>query len=311
MSLYAVEVSGLSYRYKGSSLAALDDFALQVPTGSFFGLLGPNGAGKTTFLNLLTGILHDKNSPIRIFGIPARDHSFKRSRLGYVPQEIALHLTLTARENLRFFARLARVRQEKAKIAEVLQATALADTADNMPINHYSGGMKRRLNLAVALLGEPDLLVLDEPTTGIDLQSRQLIVKKLLELKERGVTLIYTSHHLEEIEKLCDHVAIMDHGRILEEGRTGTLLQQSKKVFYHIHFARELNHDERALLARHGHVTGLSGPSIHLVTASTVEVMDVIADCIHHQLPLEGFAKKVETLEDRFLGLTGHAARDG
>ncbi|MGE0173231.1 MAG: ABC transporter ATP-binding protein [Oligoflexales bacterium] len=224
----AVEVSNLNFLYKTAKTHALNNFNLNIPTGSFFALLGPNGAGKTTFLNLLAGLIKKQNSGIKVFGKNIESANFDKRKIGYVPQDIALYLTLTAEQNLRFFAKLAKVKNIKTKIDEVLETVSLSGSR-RKAVMQFSGGMKRRLNLAVALLGDPELLILDEPTTGVDQQSRRLIFDKLLELKQKGLTLVYTSHYLEEVEKLCDRIAIMDHGRILVDTDKQSLLHEYSK----------------------------------------------------------------------------------
>jgi ABC-2 type transport system ATP-binding protein len=221
MSTAAVlEVRGLVKRYRGGAPPAVDGLDFSVREGECFGLLGPNGAGKTTTLSVICTLLRPTGGSVSVCGVDAsRDPAGARRRLGLAPQEIALYPTLTARENLRYFGRLQglRGRALAARIAECLSATGLEGSADRR-IDAFSGGMKRRANLAAALLHSPPLLLLDEPTVGIDAQSRSLILGRLAELRSAGTAIVYTTHYMEEAEQLCDRLAVVDRGRIVAEG---------------------------------------------------------------------------------------------
>lgn len=225
----AVLACDLVQRYPGSTAAALDRLSLQVRTGEWYGLLGVNGAGKTTFISLLCGLIRQQSGSLLVFGGEpcAADGEVKRL-LGLVPQELALYEPLTATENLRYFGLLlglAGAVLEK-RIDDCLAAVHL-EAAGGKPVSTYSGGMKRRLNLAAGLLGEPRLLVLDEPTVGIDIQSRQLIYERLRHLNRQGTTIFYTTHYLKEAQELCDRIGIVDQGRLVEEGTPSSLLERS------------------------------------------------------------------------------------
>jgi ABC-2 type transport system ATP-binding protein len=221
-----VEVTGLSKTYPGAERPAVDGIDLTIPGGGIFGLLGPNGAGKTTFLSMLCGLLAPGGGRLRVLGHDVRHHADRVKRLfGLVPQELALYPTLTGRENLDFFGRLygLRGRHLKERVERALAIGQLEEFADRRAAT-YSGGLKRRLNLVIGLIHEPRLLVLDEPTVGIDPQSRRFIHDSLRALNAQGVSIIYTTHYMEEVESLCDHVAIIDHGRIIARGTLGELL---------------------------------------------------------------------------------------
>ena len=212
----AVDIQGLVVQYKGHSRKALNSLSLQIQKGSFYGLLGPNGAGKTTLISFLCGQIEGQYQRAQILGLERKSiHSYKR-KLGYAPQEIALYPTLSARENLIFFAKLLGV-----SLFEVDRVLSWVDLADrqNSIVSEFSGGMKRRLNLAVALLNNPEILILDEPTVGVDPQSRAFIFEKILELKKSGMTLIYSTHYLEEVKKLCDEVGVLQDGKLIAHGR--------------------------------------------------------------------------------------------
>jgi ABC-2 type transport system ATP-binding protein len=199
----------------------LNGLGLEIPRGSFFGLLGPNGAGKTTLISFLCGQVEGRYKTAKVLGLGREQIQLYRRRLGYAPQEVALYPTLSARENLNFFARLLDL--PKTESERVLEWIGLEDRAGD-PVQTFSGGMKRRLNLGVALLNRPDLLILDEPTAGVDPQSRNFIFERILELKKQGVTLIYSTHYLEEVERLCDCVGILVNGKVIASGSVEKIL---------------------------------------------------------------------------------------
>jgi ABC-2 type transport system ATP-binding protein len=212
--------------YSGMARPAVAGLDLTIARGEILGLLGPNGAGKTTTIAMLSTTLRPDRGRVRVCGLDAlRKTRRARAHIGLVPQEIALYAELTAAENLHFFGRLQRLqgRDLKSACEEALTAVGLENRA-HQKVATFSGGMKRRTNLAAGLLHRPDLLFLDEPTVGIDAQSRQLILEKLLDLKSQGLTMLYTTHYMEEAAQLCDRVAVMDHGRLLRTGPPGELV---------------------------------------------------------------------------------------
>ena len=215
MSNPILEVLNLSKRY--SATTALDGVTLEVREGEVFGLLGPNGAGKTTLLSILSCLLEPTSGQVRLFGraLNLKDRELKR-QIGIVPQELAIYGELSARENLRFFGALYGVRGDAlaARVDEVLGAVGLRERADGRA-DTFSGGMKRRLNFGAALVHGPRLLLLDEPTTGVDPQSRNHIFEEVRRLNAHGVTVIYTSHYMEEVQALCARVGVIDHGRLI------------------------------------------------------------------------------------------------
>jgi len=219
---------GLTKRYRGSSRPAVADCSIEIKGGEIYGLLGPNGAGKTTTISILCTLLRPDEGRVTICGIDAlKQPSRVKKLIGLVPQDIALYPSLTARENLQYFGRCFGLNgmRLKDRICECLELTGLSDRADNQ-VAAYSGGMKRRLNLAVGLLHQPRLLFLDEPTVGIDAQSRNLIFEKMLQLKETGTTMVYTTHYMEEAEQLCNTVAIIDEGEIITKGSPKELINK-------------------------------------------------------------------------------------
>jgi len=229
----AIEAKGITKRYAGANINAVDGVDLSVSKGSFFGLLGPNGAGKTTLLSMFTSLMNPTSGNLEISGFnPAGNAREIRERIGFVPQEIALYPTLTARENLTFFGSMQGLSGSKLKerVEECLHIVKLEGYA-NIAVHKYSGGLKRRLTIVVGLIHNPEIFFLDEPTVGIDPQSRIFIYEKLKELNAQGMTIIYTSHYMEEVEQLCDEIAIIDHGKIIARGKIEALLAgQGHKV---------------------------------------------------------------------------------
>ena len=210
-----LEVNGLTKSY--GKLAAVSGVSFRADRGETIGLLGPNGAGKTTTVSIVAGLLSPDSGEVLIEGKQVKgDTDPVKLKIGLVPQDMALYDQLTARDNLTFFAALYSLAGAKAKhaIDEALNLVALSDRAGDK-VATFSGGMKRRLNLAAALLHDPQIFLLDEPTVGVDPQSRNAIFDNLETLKKRGKTLIYTTHYMEEAERLCDRIVIIDHGKVI------------------------------------------------------------------------------------------------
>lgn len=237
-----IQLENITKFYRGTTDPAVKNISLQIPENSIFGLLGPNGAGKTTTVNMLCGLLKPTRGEIRVNGLPLPDHLKKiRQEIGVVPQDIALYPTLTANENLRFFGNMYGLKGTtlKKRIAQCLHLLGLEEKAQRR-VKTYSGGMKRRLNLIAGILHQPKILFLDEPTVGIDVQSRNVILTYLKELNGEGTTIIYTSHYLEEAENFCNHIAIIDYGEIIIEGRPEQLIQSKPEytdletIFLHL-----------------------------------------------------------------------------
>lgn len=210
----------LCKQYKGTEHPALDNLDLEVEKGEFFGLLGPNGAGKTTALSIFSGLFPPDSGTLQIAGKQfGNQNKAIKQRFGLVPQEIALYDNLTAQEHLVFFGRLHGLSRERLckQVASCLELAGLVDRASWL-VNTYSGGMKRRLNIVAALLHEPEILFLDEPTVGVDAQSRNMIHEQLQAANQGGTTIIYTSHSMDEAQKLCTRIGIIDQGRIIRQG---------------------------------------------------------------------------------------------
>ncbi len=225
MSL-AIEVYDLHKRYKGALEPALDGLSLQARKGQVIGLLGPNGAGKSTTINILCGLVTPNSGSAKIFGKNCiHDTVALRKEIGVVPQQIALFGNLSARENLMYIGRLYglndnTIRERSDMLLDRLDMTRHADKR----VIRYSGGMKRRTNIIASLLHQPSLLIMDEPTAGVDVQSRALILNFLEEYHEQGNTVLYTSHLMDEAQKICDEVVIVDDGKYVVSGTPGELI---------------------------------------------------------------------------------------
>ncbi len=204
---------------------AVDDFTFSVPKGEMFGLLGPNGAGKTTAMHMIAGVLRPDAGLIRVDGQVDPTRPKVRRSLGIAPQMLAVYGELTGEENVVFMGRLQGLtrRTLKRRVAYCLELTGLTERRRDQ-VRTYSGGMKRRLNLACALVHDPKVLLLDEPTVGVDPQSRNHILEQVTQIKDTGRTIIYTTHYMEEAQRMCDRVAIVDHGRILAMGSIDSLI---------------------------------------------------------------------------------------
>ncbi|HET9139931.1 ABC transporter ATP-binding protein [Actinophytocola sp.] len=222
-----LECSGLTRRF--GDRVAVDGVSVRIAPGETYGLLGPNGAGKTTVIRMVCGLLRPDAGTVVVAGREMRGAGGLRARalVGYVPQDVALYPDLTARENLRFFGRMYRLRGSRLRrrVEEVLELVDLTERAGER-VESFSGGMRRRLNIGAGLLHEPTLLVLDEPTVGVDPQSRHAILQSVRRFSRSGMAVLYTTHYMEEAERLCDRVGIIDHGRLIAEGTRGELVAQ-------------------------------------------------------------------------------------
>ncbi len=225
-----LEVRRLVKRYRGSDVPAVDGLDFTVREGEIFGLLGPNGAGKTTAISIICTVLRPTAGSVSICSVDiSKNPSEARKLFGLAPQEIALYTTLTARENLRYFGRLYGLSgRNLSERTEACLALAGLEGSGDKRVDTFSGGMKRRANLAAAILHAPRLLLLDEPTVGIDAQSRNMILENLSALRKAGTTIVYTTHYMEEAEQICDRVAVMDRGRIVAEGAPADLIGEAE-----------------------------------------------------------------------------------
>jgi len=313
MTTEAIEVHDL-YKAFGDQ-KAVDGVSFKVEKGEIFSLLGPNGAGKTTILSMLSCLLHPDKGDALVLGHSIRtDQMGVKSVLGVVPQEIALYEDLSARENLTFWGKMYGLRGTtlKTRVEEVLEIIGLADRAREF-IKKYSGGMKRRVNIGVALLHRPRIMYMDEPTVGIDPQSRRNILDSVLALKNQGTTVLYTTHYMEEAQELSDHIAIMDHGKIIANGSHAELVK----------IVGEVDHITLTINAESARVMGAwkKTPGVKNISAEEGS-LTVLAEDSNQVLPrlFEAAASsgvritsvdiQEPNLEVVFLHLTGRALRD-
>ena len=225
-----IRIQNLSKRYKDTDFFSVSNLDLEISEGEIFGLLGPNGAGKTTLISLLCALIKPTSGAFTINGLTYMQNKNQLKQLiGIVPQEYALYPSLTAFENLMYFGSMYGLKGKtlKAKVNQDLATLGLSQFS-NKKVETFSGGMKRRVNLIASILHSPKVLFLDEPTVGVDVQSKNVIIKYLQTLNKNGTTIIYTSHHLNEAEEFCTQVAIIDHGKIITQGKPKELIHKQE-----------------------------------------------------------------------------------
>jgi ABC-2 type transport system ATP-binding protein len=317
-ALDAIEVQDLKKSF--GEINAVAGVSFNVEQGEIFSLLGPNGAGKTTTISMLSCLLRPDEGDALVMGHSIRkDQRGVKSVLGVVPQEIALYEDLTARENLVFWGKMygLRGRALKERVDEVLEVIGLGDRAKDR-VGKFSGGMKRRVNIAVALLHKPEVIYMDEPTVGIDPQSRRNILDNVVELKNQGMTVLYTTHYMEEAQELSDHIAIMDNGELIASGTHNELVRivgEMDRIILTLDTLTPHEDVDRVLEAWRS-VQGVQG-----VTAEDGEVTLIVDDSNQALPPLFEAASSAGShigqvdiqepnLEAVFLHLTGRALRD-
>ena len=310
-----IEATGLHKNYPGMERPAVDGVDLAVPPGKIFGLLGPNGAGKTTFLSMVCGLQTPTSGTLRVMGWDSATHTHEiKRRIGLVPQDLAIYPSLSARENLVFFGRMqglagARLR---ARVDACLDMAGLADLGARRA-HTFSGGLKRRLNLVIGLIHEPRLLILDEPSVGIDPQSRHFIHAALRALNRDGMSIIYTTHYMEEVESLCDTLAIIDHGRIIAQGSVAELLKQHQDGAIEVRLEQPMLPDLQQHLRSLAHIHGvhLDGKSLFLKSAQPEQTLRAIMAALQqHHIGITSVSMGAMHLEQVFLVLTGTRLRD-
>lgn len=310
MPVLDVQQLGKSY----GSLRAVDDVTFFIDAGEIFGLLGPNGAGKSTTINIIATTLQPDAGEVTVGGVPvSRSAAYKR-KIGYVPQEISLADRLTARENLHFLGRLYDLsgQQLRTRTDHALSDVGLSDRADAL-VKTFSGGMKRRLNIAAAFLHDPDLILMDEPTAGVDPQARAYIFEVVEKLAAAGKAILYTTHYMEEAQRLCRRTAIIDHGKILAMGTLDELVKVAKRKIALVIQAPDMTPAAaEKLAAALGDVAWtLNDTSAHLTVPQGEQVLFKAAKA-SETLGLHPTALRLAepNLEDVFLELTGRALRD-
>ena len=313
MTPVLLNVSQLSKSYGGRR--AVDGVSFQVRQGQTVGLIGPNGAGKSTTVSMICGLLRADSGSVELDGVAiAQGQNDAKRKIGLVPQELALYEDLSALENLKLFGALYGLSGAllKERCAQALQLVMLADRAGDKPAT-FSGGMKRRLNIAAALLHEPQLLILDEPTVGVDPQSRNAIFDTLERLKAEGRALIYTSHYMEEVERLADHIVIIDHGKVLADESPAELYRRlPAQAALRAELAQPLAEPLLAGLRTQTGVSGvrMDGLALDIALGDSVQAAPVLAWLDAQGCKPQHFATARTNLEDIFLNLTGRTLRD-
>ncbi len=308
-----LECRGL--RKSFGAVDAVRDVSFRIAEGETYGLLGPNGAGKTTTISMVCGLLEADAGEVRVAGQPLTTRSVAaKAAIGYVPQELAIYPDLSARENLRFFTRLYGMAAGVAKerVAEVLEVIGLTERADEQTKN-FSGGMQRRLNIGIGLLHRPRLLILDEPTVGVDPQSRNAILESVERLSGEGMAVLYTTHYMEEAERLCDRIGIVDLGELMAEGTRADLVAL---VGEHDRVALEGTGDLTAAAERCRALAAVQAVSLEdggmqlIVDGAGSVLQELLRIAAEAGVAVSAVEVTEPDLEAVFLHLTGKALRD-
>ncbi|MBB3130142.1 ABC-2 type transport system ATP-binding protein [Paenibacillus rhizosphaerae] len=308
-----LDIRGLTKKF--GEFVAVDNMSLTVREGEVFGFLGANGAGKSTTINMVSSLLRPSSGEIRILDRDITKQSrFAKLNLGIVPQDLAIYEDMTAYENVSFFAGLYGLRgtQLKERTEEALEFVGLCDKAKSLPKN-FSGGMKRRLNIACAIAHKPKLIIMDEPTVGIDPQSRNYILTSVRNLNESGCTIIYTSHYMEEVEEICSRIAIVDHGKIIAEGTKEQLKSTITDVKdIRIEVKSALPAAAGALKAIPGVRTVLQEENmIRIHSDAAVDNLNrILKQLLDDGMEIRSVEEQEPNLETVFLTLTGRNLRD-
>jgi ABC-2 type transport system ATP-binding protein len=281
---------------------ALNGISLKVSEGAIFGLLGPNGAGKTTTINIICGLLKQDSGEINI-NDSVND---KQTHIGVIPQDISIYDELTVTDNLDFFGSVYGNSDLNLRMSRIIDLVQLEEKLKSK-VGTLSGGQKRRLNLAIGLINDPEIILMDEPTVGIDPQSRNFIFETILRLKDAGKTIIYTTHYLEEAEKLCDHIAIIDEGVIIKEGTVSELAQFEQEI--------QITTDGPQIISTiaesMGAYVNANGQSVKIRTSDAVKVIKQLIQKSEGQgYKITNILVKKVSLEELFLKLTGKRLRE-
>jgi lipooligosaccharide transport system ATP-binding protein len=305
MSGNLIEVSGLTKKY--GDFVAVNDIDFHVRKSESFGFLGPNGAGKSTTMRIIAATSQRTSGKVSVLGKdPESDGPQIRAHLGVVPQQDNLDLQLTVTENLYIYGRYFGLPDKfiRGKIEELLEFAQLEEKR-NVKVDTLSGGMKRRLTIARALVSEPDILILDEPTTGLDPQARHILWDRLFRLKEEGITLLLTTHYMDEAEQLCDRLMVMDKGTIMAEGTPQELIKKySTKEVLEVRFGSDRNALLASAMEKLCERIEVLPDRILLYTDDAERALDEITQAGHH--PKTSLARR-SSLEDVFLRLTGRS----
>lgn len=308
-----VEVKHLTKKF-GSSIA-VDDISFSVEKGTIVGLLGPNGAGKSTTINMITGLLKKTSGEINLFGKAVTEKNRElRKKIGVVPQDLAIYYDLSGEENVRYFGGLYGLRGAKLKdaVEQALKLVGLWERKKDKPAT-FSGGMQRRLNIAMAIVHQPEFVIMDEPTVGIDPQSRNYIMETIEKMRQAGKTLIYTSHYMEEVERLADTIIIIDHGKVIAQG-TATelvnLITDQKNIMITVANPQDIVLEE--LQQQNGVIQAQLAEQLLTVTvANESSVLNqLLMHLIQQGVEVDRVHQQEIDLETVFLNLTGRNLRD-
>ncbi len=302
-----LQITGLVKRF--GTLTAVDGISLTLAPGECLGLLGPNGAGKSTLIRSIVGRVIPNRGTVSIFGNAAQSQA-ARNALGWIPQELAIYPRLTCAENLIAFGRYHGLSGSKLKeqSAWCLEWAALTDRAKTVA-GQLSGGMKRRLNMALGIIHQPKVVLMDEPTVGVDPQSRNRIFEMIEALRAHGTSLIYTTHYMEEAERLCDRIAIVDHGKIIAEGTYAELVRSSFGTRSQV-VARVTGTPQTIAEWASRHTGRIVEGTAEFTVEQPTEVSTILADAASSNIELEDLALRRPNLESVFLHLTGRELRD-
>ncbi|MCC8434243.1 ABC transporter ATP-binding protein [Brevibacillus sp. M2.1A] len=310
---HVLEIRQLTKKF--GDFVAVDNMSLNVREGEIFGFLGANGAGKSTTINMIASLLRATKGEIILLGKNIEKHSkFAKMNIGIVPQDIAIYEDMTAYENVRFFAGLYGLRGSllRERTEEALEFVGLGDKATSFPKN-FSGGMKRRLNIACAIAHRPKLIIMDEPTVGIDPHSRNYILNSVRKLNDMGCTIIYTSHYMEEVEEICTRIAIVDHGKVIAEGskeELKSIITDAKEIWIGVRADEPLNLEG---------IKAIPGVNAVLQEENTIKIVSkteinnlnrIIQQFIKDQVEIRSVEEQAPNLETVFLTLTGRNLRD-
>lgn len=313
MSNNVLEIRGLTKTF--GDFIAVDKMSLNVREGEIFGFLGANGAGKSTTINMIASLLRSTKGEIELLGKNiAKNGRFAKMNIGIVPQDLAIYEDMTAYENVSFFAGLYGLRGTllKERTEEALEFVGLGDKHKSFPKN-FSGGMKRRLNIACAIAHRPKLIIMDEPTVGIDPHSRNYILNSVRKLNEMGCTIIYTSHYMEEVEEICTRIAIVDHGKIIAEGtkeQLTAIITDSKEIWIGIKADGTLQTESLRSIQGVTSVR-LEEQTLKIVSKAEINNLNrVIQQLIKDRVEIRAVEEQAPNLETVFLTLTGRNLRD-
>ncbi|MFC4620509.1 ATP-binding cassette domain-containing protein [Camelliibacillus cellulosilyticus] len=310
-----LELKNLTKKF--GDFIAVDNVTLSIAEGEIFGFLGANGAGKSTTINMVASLLRMNDGQIKVLGKDINKHrKFAKQNIGIVPQEIAIYEDLTAFENVKFFAGLYGLRESKLndRVNEALEFVGLADKGKSYPKN-FSGGMKRRLNIACAIAHQPKLIIMDEPTVGIDPQSRNYILHSVQKLNDMGCTVIYTSHYMEEVEEICTRIAIIDHGKIIAEGtkeQLKAIITNTKDIWVEVKTIDGLDVSQLKEISGVKEVQIDTEENLIKVNsgADVNNLNHILQFFINSGIEIRAVEEKAPNLETVFLTLTGRNLRD-